>query len=129
MAAPVALPSRISKRIEHHNGCWIWTGAKRNGYSMIRWKRDGEHIVIGGHRLLYELHVGPIPEGHEVDHTCRNKACINPAHLEAVTVQENVRRARSHNRSRSHCENGHEMTPENTVIRRRGWKRCRQCGT
>lgn len=70
--------------------CWIWTGhVNENGYGRIGYKRK----VTGTHRLAYELLVGPIPEGMEPDHLCRERACCNPAHLEPVTHDENMRRA------------------------------------
>lgn len=70
-------------------GCWMWTASlKRTGYGQIR--------VYGhytrAHRAAYELYVGPIPEGMHIDHLCRTKACVNPAHLEPVSQAENTRR-------------------------------------
>ncbi len=70
-------------------GCWIWIGAKRGGYG--RFKVAGQKSVTA-HRASYELHVGPIPEGMQLDHLCRNPACVNPSHLEPVSAAENVRR-------------------------------------
>lgn len=66
--------------------CWIWTGSRSpDGY--------GRHGGTYAHTLLYEAHVGPVPEGQELDHLCRVPACCNPDHLEPVTHAENVRRA------------------------------------
>lgn len=77
------------------------------------------------HRMAYELTRGPILEGLVIDHLCRNKACVNPAHLEAVSQRVNVRRGLLG--SRTACINGHEYTPENTFIERNGKRRCRTC--
>ena len=102
--------------------CIEWAGSRN---------RDGYGVVGGemAHRRVYELEVGPIPPGLELDHLCRNRACVNPEHLEPVTHAENV--ARSFPATKPACKNGHEFTPENTYAippRRRGGKRqCREC--
>ena len=70
-------------------GCWNWAMSKfRNGYGAAAF--DGKQHLA--HRLSYTVFVGPIPEGLEIDHLCRNWACVNPAHLEAVTHEVNNRR-------------------------------------
>lgn len=73
--------------------CWIWLG-KRNdgGYPYINVRRNGKHRVMRAHRLSYEVFIGPIPEGLELDHTCRNILCIHPNHLEPITGKENIAR-------------------------------------
>lgn len=69
--------------------CWIWQlSRKRNGYGELR--KSGRTMYA--HRWMYEQHVGPIPEGRDLDHLCRVRACVNPDHLEVVTRSENNRR-------------------------------------
>jgi hypothetical protein len=82
---------------------------------------EGKGKTLRTHRASYELHVGPIPEPLELDHTCNNKACFNPEHLELVTHAENMRRIR-----RDECANGHALTEDNIYVH--GNKRyCRSC--
>lgn len=72
-------------------GCWLWLGSRtEKGYGRIRFRGEW----WSAHRLSYEQHVGPIPEGMQLDHLCEHPRCINPAHLEPVTGLENMRRAR-----------------------------------
>jgi hypothetical protein len=97
----------LHSRIDSVSGCWVWTGNvnPRNGYAM-RWepmiarKRRKEYI----HRQSYREYVGPIPDDMEIDHLCRNRACWNPAHLEAVPHQVNQRRMHWRNQFSSYDE-------------------------
>jgi hypothetical protein len=77
------------------------------------------------HRVAYEHWCAPIGSGREIDHLCRNRACVNPNHLEAVSHRENVRRG-LRGALTTHCAQGHEYTPENTA-RYRGHRACRAC--
>lgn len=82
---------RFWAKVTKTDGCWIWTGAKmKDGYGNFR---DADMRNVRAHCWAYAHEVGPIPEGFEVDHTCRNIVCVRPTHLEAVTGAENQRRA------------------------------------
>lgn len=101
-------------------GCWLWAGDSGGRYGSITLYRDRKATRILAHRLSYEMNVGPIPNGQEIDHKCGNTHCVSPQHLQAVTHSENLKRiVRKPRRPKTHCKHGHEMTPENTVIRRK----------
>jgi hypothetical protein len=110
------------------NGCWIWGGyCNRDGYGKI--KDDGGRRLLSTHRVTYEHFVEPIPDGLQIDHLCRNRACCNPAHLEPVTSRENTMRGRtlaSINAMLTHCRKGHPFDEANTRMHG-GGRRCRAC--
>lgn len=114
-----SIEQRIADRttVDPDTGCWNWTGRKtHDGYG--RTEHQGATYV---HRISYELFVGPIPQGYEVDHLCRNTSCCNPAHLEPVTKAENLaRRVRLKT-----CRREHDETSMYVDIR--GRRRCREC--
>lgn len=106
--------------------CWHWTGQiARDGYGRL--SVDGRKQMA--HRLAYEVWVGPIAVGLEIDHLCRVKTCINPAHLEAVTRAENMHRQPriAARMAQTHCKRGHEFTASNTRIDSRGCRNCKTC--
>ncbi|WP_396127281.1 HNH endonuclease signature motif containing protein [Corynebacterium sp. MSK071] len=110
------------------NDCWEWSGTKyRTGYTKLA---SGRKQILG-HRWAYEHYRGEIPSGMVIDHLCRNRGCVNPAHMEVVTNEENLRRGAGYaiqNGMRSTCINGHEYTPENTYVEPNGKNiRCRAC--
>jgi hypothetical protein len=102
--------------------CWIWTGFRdRDGY--------GRFSAAGAHRVTYEMLIGPIPDGLTLDHLCRDRACVNPWHLEPVTSVENFLRAAA---IRTKCSKGHEISEDNTRMSRLGRRgepvrTCRTC--
>lgn len=107
------------------NDCWQWLGRTSDGY--------GHFNVLGGfmlaHRFSYEFLVGSIPEGLVLDHLCRNRACVNPAHLEPVTYQTNILRGNglaAQNAAKTHCPSGHPYDEVNT-LRLNGRRHCRAC--
>lgn len=107
------------------SGCWPWPGSHdHRGYGRVSL---GRFRKVMAHRLAYELAVGPIPDGMELDHLCRNKRCVNPAHLEPVTHIENVRRsAAAENAAKTHCVRGHLLADHAYLYR--GRRVCRPCG-
>lgn len=109
------------------DGCLVWVGARTShGYGHMNVKGS----FVKAHRLSLELLVGPIPTGLVVDHLCRNKACVNPNHLEPVTQKVNVHRGEgvaAIKARKTHCLNGHEFTVENTYVDRLGGRRCKTC--
>ncbi len=117
---------RFWSKVQKTETCWLWTRAKNNcGYGVFV-IRHGRYVYA--HRFAYELLVGPIPEGLELDHVkergCISPACVNPAHLEPVTHAENNRRAATKGLT---CKRGHEFTDDNVYWSKRGTRQCRTC--
>jgi hypothetical protein len=115
----------IKHTITNINGCILWTGAReKSGYGNI----DYQKKRYKAHRFAYEIFIGPIPKNKELDHICRNKSCVNPEHLRAVTHQENMLNSAYMDRAnaRTHCKNGHELAIFGYRSRTNS-KRCKGC--
>lgn len=112
------------------NGCWNWTGYLGTGYGLFRLNGRAERA----HRLSYSWLVSPIEKSLVLDHLCRNRACVNPAHLEPVSFRENILRGvgpTAINARKTHCAHGHPYSEENTAHRKNKnvprTRVCREC--
>lgn len=109
--------------------CWVWKSVIRhNGYGQFKIG----NLAITAHRWAYEHLRAPIPAGLVIDHLCRNRACVNPWHLEPVTQRENTLRGESpvaRNAAKTHCLNDHPFDAENTGTDSDGNRFCRTCAT
>lgn len=104
--------------------CWIWKASKNDkGYGGIGYQGK----VVRSHRLAYEMLIGDIPDGLELDHLCRRRDCVNPFHLEPVTHKVNMSRGKA--ASKTHCLRGHPLSGSNvginSVIKTRYCKTCK----
>ena len=127
--AAIPLADRLWTRVVVMGSCWLWTGAidRKTGYGRC-WYQRRLRLV---HRLVYEVTVGPIPDGLTIDHLCRNRACVNPDHLEPVSMRENVLRGIGYTAEKArqtHCKRGHPFDLVNTYRMPSGGRDCRICG-
>jgi len=115
---------------EPNSGCLLWLGAM-NQFGYGRARLGGKRMVA--HRAAYILACGPVPDDLELDHLCRVRCCINPAHLEPVSKVVNVRRgsagqtAGRRAATRTHCPHGHPYSGDNLFVRPSGARECRTC--
>ncbi len=113
-------------RVRKTDGCWLWEGGLTpSGYGQMR-GREGEGTLLA-HRFSYQSLVGPIPPGLSLDHLCRIKNCVNPAHLEPVTSEENFRRSPLWVGNRTECPSGHPYEGNNVSVKTTGARGCKQC--
>lgn len=135
MAGVANSPANFWQRVDQPalDACWRWRGSHDlNGYGRLRWHgRDQQ-----AHRIAYQLAVGPIPDGLELDHVrargCVHRDCCNPAHLEAVTHRENIMRSDAPlaiNARKTQCSRGHELAGVNLYVRSNGYRQCRACAS
>jgi hypothetical protein len=132
-----SLPARIRVKFTVTDGCWPWTASKSHGYGKVAWQGES----CEAHRVIYELLVGPIPAGHDLDHDCHNddpdcpggecahRGCQNPEHMTPRLRGANVLGGKSHpaaNARKTHCDAGHEYTPA-TMVMDGGTRRCLIC--
>ena len=118
----VILASECEKQVAE--ACWVWPGyVNGDGYA----RKNG----VGVHRIMWELLSNEvIPEGMEIDHLCRNRACIRPSHLQVVDHRTNTLRGitiPAHNSRKTECPQGHQYDEVNTYIDKRGKRYCRAC--
>lgn len=122
---------RVLERIKYQDDCWVYGGwGSLSGYGRVTLgDSDKPGVATNAHRAVYEALVGPVPDGFELDHLCRNRRCVNPDHLEPISHAENVKRGYW---GKNHCKHGHAYDEVNTrwYVEPRGGKKvrvCRQC--
>jgi hypothetical protein len=125
----IPLDQKLLNRCEFDpvSGCWNWTGfIKNSGYGSFTARKKGKTVTKTVHRWAYEVFIGPIEEGAIIRHSCDNKLCINPSHLETGTQKDNMQDRLTRTwRPITHCINGHELKSPNLVSVKR--KRCKIC--
>lgn len=110
------------RHVTEVDGCWNYSPTHPDtGYAQFT---VGGTSRVLAHRWSYEFFIGPIPKGLEIDHLCRNRACVNPWHLEPVTHEVNTKRGVG---SSAVCVNGHPYDVSNTEVHTRGHRQCRTC--
>ena len=118
---------RFWPKVDATGDCWQWTGGVSGRYGMVR--PGGSANQRGAHIVAWELLIGPVPDGYQVDHRCKNTLCVNPDHLEPVPPLVNLMRSAARpaiNASKTLCPQGHPYDDANTRLYR-GKRHCRAC--
>jgi len=115
---------RFWPKVDKTDDCWLWTAAIQNGYGVFMLSSRKQ---IKAHRWSYQQMVGPIPDGLTLDHLCRVRHCVNPAHLEPVTMGENNRRSTGFRPHKTECPQGHSYAEHGRD--QNGYPVCRICDT
>jgi hypothetical protein len=132
---PAPIEDRFWAKVDKSSDCWLWLGCRhvRGGRSMGYGAVMHEGKKWLAHRMAYTLSIGPLPADKTIDHLCRQPLCVNPEHMELVSMRENILRGEglaAQNARKTHCKRGHEFNPENTIVtdnRGHPGRRCRTC--
>lgn len=123
----ITVEQRFWKFVDKTERCWTWRGSRQSaGYGLF----SIAGLTVYAHRAAWELLRGPIPSGLEIDHLCRNRACVNPDHLEPVTTRVNSLRSDNLggvNARKTHCPKGHPYDEPNTWVDKSNRRHCRTC--
>lgn len=126
MGRRIPIETRLEAKIERTSDCWFWTGLlTHNGYGQFTYREDGKIKCTMAHRAVYRVHVGEIPEGMTLDHLCMNRNCVNPEHLEPVTLGDNIRR--SPRAVSETCKYGHVYKEQSNFYKLKKARRCHEC--
>lgn len=120
---------RFWKKVAKYDDCWEWHGkVSSRGYGVMHTPYSSS---TPAHKVSFILHGGSIAPGNLVDHICRNRKCVNPAHLREATIRqnttENSESVAAKNIVKTHRDSGHELSGDNLRVDRRGWRACRKC--
>lgn len=130
MGRRIPIETRLEAKIEKTADCWLWTGLLTyNGYGQFVYQEgrgaDRRMRCMMAHRAVYQVHVRLLRDGETLDHLCMNRQCVNPEHLEPVTIGENIRRApRSVSET---CKYGHLYRDQSSFYKSKGARRCHKC--